>query len=92
MTEPESRGLNPFALPLRDYDVNPYIAHYKSRNPSFPHETTADQFFSEEQFECYRALGFEVVMRALKPERAGRRVVRSPTTKKVAEIRGLNAS
>ncbi|HEV8435710.1 MAG TPA: hypothetical protein VGR95_20030, partial [Thermoanaerobaculia bacterium] len=24
---------------------------------SFPHETTADQFFSESQFESYRALG-----------------------------------
>ena len=36
---------------------NPYIAEYVARNPSFPHESTADQFFSEEQFEAYRALG-----------------------------------
>jgi hypothetical protein len=26
----------------------------------FPHETTGDQFFSEEQFEVYRALGFHI--------------------------------
>ena len=38
---------------------------YGLRNPSFPHETTADQFFSEEQFEVYRALGFHVAFDAL---------------------------
>ena len=26
----------------------------------FPHEPTTDQFFSESQFESYRALGFEI--------------------------------
>lgn len=36
---------------------NEYMLDYKKSNPSFPHETTADQFFSEEQFEAYRALG-----------------------------------
>jgi Patatin-like phospholipase len=34
------------------------IYNYASANPAFPHETTADQFFSESQFESYRALGF----------------------------------
>jgi hypothetical protein len=34
-----------------------YILDYQKRNPSFPHETTADQFFDEAQFEAYRALG-----------------------------------
>ena len=34
-----------------------YIADYQKNNPSFPHESTADQFFSEAQFEAYRALG-----------------------------------
>ena len=33
------------------------VREYGTRHPSFPHETTADQFFSEEQFEAYRALG-----------------------------------
>jgi hypothetical protein len=42
-------------------DEKDYILDYKKRNPSFPHETTGDQFFSEEQFEAYRALGFHMV-------------------------------
>jgi hypothetical protein len=39
-------------------DENDYVFHYKRRYPRFPHETTLDQMFSEEQFEAYRALGF----------------------------------
>ena len=41
-------------------DENDYILDYKKRYPSFPHETTGDQFFSEEQFEVYRALGYHM--------------------------------
>jgi hypothetical protein len=33
------------------------VRHYAARHPDFPHETTADQFFDEAQFEAYRALG-----------------------------------
>jgi Patatin-like phospholipase len=39
-------------------DENDYVTNYKKRYPLFPHESTADQFFTEEQFEAYRALGF----------------------------------
>ena len=42
-------------------DENDYIFHYKRRYSQFPHETTLDQMFSEEQFEAYRALGFHAV-------------------------------
>jgi hypothetical protein len=38
-------------------DVNTYAR----LSPDFPHETTADQWFTESQFESYRALGEEVV-------------------------------
>ncbi len=41
-------------------DENDYIRDYARRYPLFPHETTGDQFFSEEQFEVYRALGFHI--------------------------------
>jgi hypothetical protein len=34
------------------------ILEYKKRAPTFPHQTTADQFFSESQFESYRILGY----------------------------------
>ena len=30
---------------------------YRRANPTFPDETTADQFFNEDQFESYRKLG-----------------------------------
>ncbi|MEM9494344.1 MAG: hypothetical protein AAGC55_34680, partial [Myxococcota bacterium] len=33
---------------------------YKGANPSFPDESTADQFFDEEQFEAYRELGYRI--------------------------------
>jgi hypothetical protein len=33
------------------------IYNYAMTNESFPHETTGDQWFSESQFESYRALG-----------------------------------
>ena len=38
-------------------DESTDILHYAAQNPDFPHETTADQFFGESQFESYRALG-----------------------------------
>ncbi len=38
-------------------DENEYIREYRLRSAFFPHETTADQFFTEAQFEAYRALG-----------------------------------
>jgi hypothetical protein len=37
------------------------IVAYASANAAFPHESTADQFFSESQFESYRTLGFEIM-------------------------------
>jgi hypothetical protein len=41
-------------------DENDYIRDYARRYNRFPHESTGDQFFSEEQFEVYRALGFHM--------------------------------
>ena len=37
------------------------LQEYKKRNPTYPHQTTADQFFDEEQFESYRKLGMNIV-------------------------------
>jgi Patatin-like phospholipase len=47
-------------------DENDYVVDYKRRNPDFPHETTLDQLFTEEQFEVYRNLGFHTVNSAFK--------------------------
>ncbi|MGO6667650.1 hypothetical protein ELI49_30305 (plasmid) [Rhizobium ruizarguesonis] len=37
-----------------------FLRRYKLDEPAFPHHSTADQFFSEPQFEAYRALGEHV--------------------------------
>lgn len=37
------------------------IRSYATADPDFPHQSTAEQWFSESQFESYRALGFEIV-------------------------------
>ena len=34
-----------------------FIRRYRLDEPSFPHHPTANQFFTEPQFEAYRALG-----------------------------------
>jgi hypothetical protein len=46
-------------------DESDYVIAYKKANPQFPHETTLDQLFSEEQFEAYRALGEHIARRLL---------------------------
>jgi hypothetical protein len=37
------------------------VQHYAATHPDFPNQTTADQFFNEEQFESYRQLGMTMV-------------------------------
>ena len=41
------------------------VLQYKSSHPTFPHESTGDQFYTEDQFESYRHLGREVALEAL---------------------------
>jgi hypothetical protein len=50
-------------------DESPDLLNYRTQNPTFPHETTADQFYSESQFESYRALGFHSVISAFEAVR-----------------------
>jgi|HubBroStandDraft_4_1064222.scaffolds.fasta_scaffold03478_3 hypothetical protein len=47
-------------------DESDYVVDYKRRHPAFPHESTADQLFSEEQFEAYRDIGFHAVNSAFR--------------------------
>jgi hypothetical protein len=37
-----------------------FLRRYRLDEPSFPHHSTADQFFTESQFEAYRSLGEHV--------------------------------
>ena len=38
-------------------DESADVLQYRASHPAFPHEPTSDQFFDEEQWESYRALG-----------------------------------
>jgi len=41
------------------------VLSYASVHLDFPHESTVNQFFTESQFESYRALGYEIAYKAL---------------------------
>ncbi len=41
------------------------VLEYGLRVPEFPHESTADQWFNESQFEAYRRLGMHIAEHAL---------------------------
>jgi hypothetical protein len=49
--------VKPAIVEAESYDVY----NYARSSLTFPHETTADQWFSESQFESYRALGREAI-------------------------------
>ncbi|WP_460451186.1 hypothetical protein [Alsobacter sp. SYSU BS001988] len=66
-------------------DENDYVLDYKRRYPDFPHETTSDQFFSEEQFEAYRSLGFHAVHTAFE----GRATISGLAGDAAARAKGL---
>jgi hypothetical protein len=55
-----------------DEDVS--VAQYRSSHPTFPHQTTADQFFTEDQFESYRRLGQHVVRQSFRGVASGDRL------------------
>ena len=42
------------------------VLQYKASHPDFPHESTSDQFYGEDQFESYRRLGRDVAAQAFK--------------------------
>ncbi|MGH0034653.1 MAG: patatin-like phospholipase family protein [Myxococcota bacterium] len=45
---------------IKDLPLDVYS--YRLQHDAFPHETTADQFFTEAQLEAYRALGLGIAM------------------------------
>lgn len=44
------------------------VYSYKGICPDFPHQSTADQFFDEKQFEAYRELGYYICKQMLASE------------------------
>jgi len=47
------------------------IRRYRITHPDFPHQSTLDQFFDQEQFEAYRQLGVHVGESLFKPAITG---------------------
>lgn len=47
-------------------DLGLLLKGYKSTNPSFPDQSTFDQFFDEEQFDAYRELGYNIAEQMIK--------------------------
>jgi len=43
------------------------VLQYRASQAQFPHQTTADQWFDESQFESYRALGYHAADQTLSP-------------------------
>jgi len=52
-------------------DEDPSVLQYRAAHPTFPHETTANQFFTEDQFESYRKLGMHVVQHSFRGTHLG---------------------
>jgi hypothetical protein len=61
----EKRGLLLYLKSSITGDEDAVIQQYRSDHPAFPHESTADQFFAEGQFEAYRSLGQHIGEKAL---------------------------
>jgi hypothetical protein len=57
--EEAENGLLLYIKPVVYSDEGPRdVLNYKKNSEDFPHESTADQWFSESQFESYRRLGY----------------------------------
>ena len=62
--EPAARGYLLYLKPSLTGDEPSDVLQYAKGSPAFPHEPTADQWFSESQFESYRKLGFHTARSA----------------------------
>jgi hypothetical protein len=56
----EAPGILVYVKSSMTGDEPPDLQQYARREPTFPHQSTANQFFDETQFESYRALGYHV--------------------------------
>ncbi len=70
ITYPESPSTQAYVLYVKPGFMNngeepADVAAYALANLTFPHETTADQFFTESQMESYRSLGYYTMTKIL---------------------------
>ncbi len=62
-----NEGLLIYIKPSLTGDEPEDVLNYKTSHPQFPHEPTTEQWFSESQFESYRALGWHIARRVFAP-------------------------
>jgi hypothetical protein len=48
-------------------DEDTSVLQYKASHPTFPHESTGNQFYGEDQFESYRRLGQTIALDVFEP-------------------------
>jgi len=70
ITYPESPDTDAYVIYVKPGFMNngeepADVAAYALANVAFPHETTADQFFTESQLESYRSLGYYTMNKIL---------------------------
>jgi len=75
--DPEEDGLLLYVKPTFRGDEPPAVLAYALAHDQFPHESTANQFFGEAQFEAYRALGEHVIGEIARTSGSGDGSVRS---------------
>lgn len=59
----KSEGVLIYVKPTLTGRESPDVTRYHTEHPSFPHESTGDQFFDEAQWESYRKLGADIGQR-----------------------------
>ena len=69
-----------------------FLRRYRLDEPSFPHHSTADQFFTEAQFEAYRSLGEHVGDRMFTPALVGSALATATDVKVEAWFREIGKS
>jgi Patatin-like phospholipase len=65
-------------------DESTDVKNYGKTHNTFPHETTADQWFTESQFESYRQLGYHEVITSIRSAKAtaqAPQIVEQPVSK-----------
>jgi hypothetical protein len=67
------------------------VLSYAATHKEFPHENTANQFFTESQFESYRALGFDIAYKMLcYAEREGRYAAATQDKRQAIAAQAIN--
>ena len=64
---PEGTGLMLYIKLSLTGDEAELLRRYRKTHPDFPHQSTLDQFYDEEQFESYRQLGVHVAEGTFSP-------------------------